>query len=160
MPKKSWIDKLHNSKDLPKIVELNDEAQEHWGGKKMVVPSPMDVFELMKQVPYGTVTTIAEIRKALAKKYNCDIACPLTTGIFTWIVANASEENFLRNGTQLAPYWRTLKANGELNPKYPNGIEEHKKKLEAEGFTVLKKGKKLVVDNLTDQLFTAQDFII
>ena len=39
-------------------------------------------------------------------------------------------------------YWRTLKANGELNAKYPNGIEGQKEKLEAEGHTIIQKGRK------------------
>ena len=39
------------------------------------------------------------------------------------------------------PYWRTLKANGELNSKYPGGVEAQKKKLEAEGHTIIKKGR-------------------
>lgn len=40
------------------------------------------------------------------------------------------------------PYWRTLKANGELNPKYPGGIEAQKEKLESEGHTIIEKGRK------------------
>ena len=39
------------------------------------------------------------------------------------------------------PYWRTLKANGELNAKYPGGIEAQKEKLEAEGHTIIQKGR-------------------
>lgn len=39
------------------------------------------------------------------------------------------------------PYWRTLKANGELNAKYPGGIEAQKEKLEAEGHTIVTKGR-------------------
>ena len=44
------------------------------------------------------------------------------------------------------PYWRTLKANGELNEKYPNGIEAQKEKLEAEGHTIVQKGRKNIAD--------------
>lgn len=40
------------------------------------------------------------------------------------------------------PYWRTLKANGELNEKYPGGMEAQKEKLEAEGHTIIQKGRK------------------
>ena len=39
------------------------------------------------------------------------------------------------------PYWRTLKANGELNAKYPGGVEAQKEKLEAEGHTIIQKGR-------------------
>lgn len=38
-------------------------------------------------------------------------------------------------------YWRTLKANGQLNPKYPGGVEAQKEKLEQEGHTVIKKDR-------------------
>ena len=40
------------------------------------------------------------------------------------------------------PYWRTLKANGELNAKYPGGIEAQKEMLEQEGHTIIQKGSK------------------
>ena len=39
------------------------------------------------------------------------------------------------------PYWRTLKADGELNEKYPGGVESQKKQLEAEGHTIITKGR-------------------
>ena len=39
-------------------------------------------------------------------------------------------------------FFNTLKANGELNEKYPNGIEAQKEKLEAEGHTIVQKGRK------------------
>ena len=62
----------------------------------------------------------------------------ITTGIFVSIVAWAS---FQRKNDK-TPYWRTLKANGELNAKYPGGIEAQKEMLEKEGHTVIQKGRK------------------
>lgn len=59
-------------------------------------------------------------------------------GIFVSIVAWASYQR----SEDETPYWRTLKANGELNVKYPNGIEAQKEKLEAEGHTIIQKGRK------------------
>ena len=58
--------------------------------------------------------------------------------IFVSIAAWASHQ---RSGDE-TPYWRTLKANGELNEKYPGGIESQKEKLEAEGHAILSKGRK------------------
>jgi hypothetical protein len=40
-----------------------------------------------------------------------------------------------------------LKKGGEINPKYPRGIEDQKKHLESEGHKVIQKGKKYVVEN-------------
>ncbi len=116
------------------------------GAKTMVVPHPKDVYEIMENVPEGKLITVNEIRSVLAKKYNTDTACPLTTGIFIWIAANASAEMVLDGkAKKVIPYWRTLKLGGELVAKYPGGAEYQKERLEAEGFIVVKKGKKLVV---------------
>ena len=151
---KSWREKL-NKEDLPKIVELDAKvSQKMKGAKIMVVPHPKDVYEIMETVPEGKLITVNEIRKILAKKYRTDTACPLTTGIFIWIAANASAEMVLDGvSDKVIPYWRTLKSGGELVDKYPGGVEHQKEKLESEGFEVVKKGKKLVVKNFQKYLW-------
>ena len=137
MAKKSYIQKLQDTKDLPKIIKLDEKAQKRLNAKTMVVPKPTDICDTIKDIPKGKLITTTEIRKRLAKKYNTDTACPLTTGIFINICANASAT--LNNNI---PYWRVLKSNGELNPKFPNAFDEQISLLENEGFTILKRGKK------------------
>lgn len=61
--------------------------------------------------------------------------------------ANAVEEAKRENRDLEIPYWRTLKADGYLNDKYPGGVESHKVLLEQEGFTVTGKAKKLRVED-------------
>jgi alkylated DNA nucleotide flippase Atl1 len=139
MKKRTWFEKLTDTKGLPNIVELDGKSAQRWGGNSMVVPLPMDVYNLMSQVPSGKVTTVNEIRKALAKKYNTDIACPLTTGIFAWISAWASTESTGNKAIKPIPYWRTLKSNFQLNEKFPGGVENQAEKLKSEGFEVIKK---------------------
>ena len=150
MPK-SWIEKLEaKGKDLPKIVRLDEKTSKKYGGAKtMVVPHPKDVYAIMASIPEGSLITVKEVRDILAKKYGTDIACPLTTGIFIWIAANASVEIAQKNGQQEAdiPFWRTLKSNGQLVDKYPGGIDYQRRKLEAEGFVVVQKRGKWYVDN-------------
>ncbi len=160
MKKRTWLEKLTDNKDLPKIVEVNEICSHHWGGRTMVVPSPMDVYFLMAQVPEGKVTNLNEIRKALAKKYRTDIACPLTTGIFLWISAWASTE--ASNGSVVKPiaYWRTLKSNMELNEKYPGGAELQAERLKTEGIQIVQKGKKLKVNLQENQFFGYENFVI
>ena len=46
----------------------------------------------------------------------------------------------------------TLKSGGELNPKYPGGIEDQKARLESEGHRVIQKGKKYLVENYEKSL--------
>lgn len=158
MKKKSFVEKLFDTKDLPKIVYLDDAAALHWGGKSMAIPSPLDVFNLMAQIPKGKVTTINEIRKVIARKYNTDIACPLTTGIFATISAKASVENDEAGNLPKLSYWRVLKSNGELNDKFPGGIDSLAEKLSSEGFEIVRKGKKAKVKDFEKYLFSSLDF--
>jgi hypothetical protein len=145
--KKTWREKLRDSKDLPKVVILKEDAQKHWKGKTMAIPSPMEVNEIMGTVPEGKLITIEGIRSAIARKHGAEIGCPLTCGIFSWIAAHAAVEEAVEGNEVTIPYWRTLKAKGELNPKYPGGIELQKKYLESEGHKIIQKGKRFIVEN-------------
>ena len=108
-PTKSWKEKLADSKDLPKIGHTSSmKRKNNWGEGTFVVPAPAEVDAVMKKVPKGKVTTTSELRKALAKKHRTDFACPLTTGIFTWIAANAAAEDAADGKKRITPYWRTL----------------------------------------------------
>jgi len=146
MPKrKSWSEKLKDNKGLPKVEKITDKMSKRWGTGTVVIPAPMEVNEMMGKVPEGKVITIGEIRAALAKKHGATIGCPLTTGIFAWVAANAAEEERQRGEKDITPYWRTLKTGGVINPKYPGGVEAQKKLLEKEEHKIIQKGKKYVV---------------
>ena len=111
----------------------------------MAIPSPSQVNEIMAGVPEGKLITIDGIRKRVAQKNHADVACPLTSGIFAWIAAYAAEERRALGGGDPVPWWRTLKSDGSLNEKWPGGAVYQKALLEAEGHTVVQKGKKLRV---------------
>jgi alkylated DNA nucleotide flippase Atl1 len=140
---KSWREKLQDSKDLPRVVEINDKMSKRWGTGTCVIPAPVEVDEVMKSVPEGRLVTINQIRKFLAKKHGASIGCPITTGIFCNIAARAAEEDACEGEKEFTPYWRTLKSKGELNEKYPGGVEAQAVHLQAEGHTIEPgKGKK------------------
>jgi alkylated DNA nucleotide flippase Atl1 len=143
--KKTWHEKLQDSKDLPKVVLLKEDAQKHWKGNTMAIPSPMEVNQMMARIPKGKLITIEEIRRRIAKTHKADIGCPLTCGIFSWLSAHTAAEELAKGKKRVTPYWRTLKTGGELNPKYPGGIKEQKKQLESEGHRVVQKGKRYIV---------------
>src|SRR2546421_11053583 len=121
--KKSWREKLADNKGLPKVAKVCGNMTKRWGEGKMVIPAPIEVDALMKKVPKGRVVTINELLAALATKHKADFACPITTGIFSWIAAHAAAEAEAEGAKRITPYWRTLKSSGELNPKYPSGVE-------------------------------------
>lgn len=152
--KKSWREKLVDSKDLPRIIEIDEKMSKRWGTGTCIIPAPKEVDEIMKKIPKGKLITINEIREKLAKKHGASIGCPITTGIFAWVAAHAAEEDTAEGKKDITPYWRTLKSGGQLNEKYPGGIENIKKLLEYEGHTVVKKGKKYVVEDYETSLVT------
>ncbi|MBI5060695.1 MAG: hypothetical protein HZB67_00095 [Candidatus Aenigmarchaeota archaeon] len=94
---KSWQEKLADSKDLPKVVKITGTMSEKWGKGTVAVPAPKEVDEIMKKVPKGKLITINSIREIVAKRHHATIGCPITTGIFAWIAANAAED-MLREG--------------------------------------------------------------
>jgi alkylated DNA nucleotide flippase Atl1 len=153
-PRKSWREKLADSKGLPKVGKVSGKMSKRWGEGRMVIPAPLEVDALMRQVPKGRVVTINELRAALAAKHKADFACPLTTGIFSWVAAHAAAEASAAGAKRITPYWRTLKTGGELNPKYPGGAERIAKRLRAEGHRIMRKGKRFVVADFEKALFT------
>jgi hypothetical protein len=143
--KRSWREKLADSKDFPKVANIDCTKTKRWGEGTFVIPAPLEVDALMKTVRRGKLTTIDAIRKVLAKTHGTTIACPMTTGIFAWIAAHAADEAEHEGRSRITPYWRTLKAGGELNAKYPGGIKNLRARLAAEGHRVVKKGVRYFV---------------
>ncbi len=52
------------------------------------------------------------------------------------MAARAAEEDSTEGKRNITPYWRTLKGNGELNEKYPGGLDAQAKQLKEEGHTI------------------------
>ncbi len=153
--RKSWREKLADSKGLPRVEPITGRMSSRWGTGTVVIPAPREVDELMRRVPLGKVTTINELREALAKKHHATIGCPITTGIFAWIAAHAAEEAAAAGETKITPYWRTLKAGGQLNEKYPGGVPALRKHLYAEGHKISKRGSKYFLTDFEDSLLSS-----
>ena len=137
--KKDFNKMLYEDKAMPKIQIVTDEVTiKRYGGERMYFAPPVTYDEVMKKIPCGKVITVGAIRDYLAKKNDADFTDPITAGIFVSIAAWAS----CQRSENETPYWRTLKARGELNPKYPGGIEAQKERLEAEGHTIVQRGRK------------------
>jgi hypothetical protein len=152
--RKSWREKLADSKGHPTVFEITPKQSKRWGSGTCVIPAPKEVDELMRRVPKGKLTTIDELRKALARRHHATIACPITTGIFSWIAAHAAAEAEAEGKKRTTAYWRTLKTGGEVNPKYPGGVVVLKRKLAAEGHRVLQRRKRFFVEDFTGKLAT------
>lgn len=154
--KKTWTQKLHDSKGLPQIKRFDENKPKTWPAGVYVIPAPAEVDAIMRQVPKGKLITIQAIREILAQKYDTDYACPITTGIFSWVAAHAAQEQAAAGQKNITPWWRTLKTGGLLNEKYPGGLKEQQARLEQEGHTIISKGKSrhLMVKDFKKALIT------
>lgn len=155
MAKKSYNEKLNNSGDLPKVqfIGYDNKMAKRFGCGNMLIAAPIQYDEVMRKIPQGKLITADEIRAYLAKKYQADFTCHLTAGIFINIVANASQEREDMGSMDITPYWRTLKKNGELNEKYPGGVDKQKFMLETEGHEVMKKGNRYFVKDYEKSIY-------
>lgn len=143
----SWRTELLDKPGLPKVEPVSGRLAGKWENGTIAVPAPREVDEIMWHVPQGALITINEIRELIARRHNASTGCPATTELFAWIAANAAAEDEAEGRNRITPYWRTLKAGGALNSKYPGGIENQKTRLEREGFSVVRKGNRYVVED-------------
>ena len=129
---------LHRDAGMPKTqIVTAPKAVAKYGGERMYFAPPIDYDRVMRTVPFGQLTTVGDIRAHFARASGADFTEPITAGIFVSIAAWAS----FQRGDDETPYWRTLRANGELNPKYPGGVDAQRARLEAEGHTVIRRGR-------------------
>ena len=133
--RKTAREKLHSGE-----AEIVDDRR---GRGKMLIPKPLDVDALVRQIPSGKLATVDQIRRRLARDSHADLTCPLTTGIFLRIAAEASEEDLVEGRAEITPYWRVIKADGSLNEKFPGGPQLQSIRLRQEGHEIESgKGKK------------------
>lgn len=137
---------LNDNKDMPKKIEVTDEKTIKMYGKVMLIAPPKYYDEVIKKVEYGELITTSMIREYLAVRVGADFTDPMTAGIFINIVAWAS---YQRN-SDITPYWRVIKSDGELNSRFPLGVEKQRELLIAEGFEIIKKGRKNIKHYVKD----------
>lgn len=128
---------------LPKVVDGREKWKKRFGGTRVLVPTPLLVDKVIRTVKKGKLITVNQIREKLAREFNAEVTCQITTGIFIRICAEVAEEDLLAGKKQVTPYWRVLKSDGSLNPKYPGGITNQTQRLISEGHEIIpSKGQK------------------
>lgn len=134
---KTWRQKL--TQEHPshgKVVPIPPRMRKRFGKGTMLIPKPLDVDALMRKAKRGKLITQSQIRDELARASKANSTCPLTSGIFLRIAAEAAEEDVRAGKKRITPYWRTIKDDGALNDKFPGGVKSQTAKLRQEGFTV------------------------
>ena len=106
--------------------------QKRMGPGKMLIPCPLDVDALIRTVRRGWLVTQSQIRETLARMHNADVACPITTGIFVRIAAEAAEQDLRAGKKRVTPDWRVVRDDGTLNEK----LRRQAARLRDEGYAI------------------------
>lgn len=131
---KTWREKLENPpKGLPKVKVGPASWGKRFGGRKVLIATPLLVDELVRKVPKGKLVTVKQIRENLCERFKAESTCPLTTGIFLRIVAETSEEDRRLGKKSLAPFWRVIREDGSLIDKFPGATRIQLARLNDEG---------------------------
>lgn len=125
-----------------KVEVLAEGKGNNYPPGRMLVSTPRELDAVIRRIPEGRVLLLGALRAVLARDRRADYTCPITTGIFLRIVAEAAEEERAAGGGRLAPYWRVVRDDGSLIDKLPGGTAAQARRLEAEGVHVLKLGKR------------------
>ena len=125
----------------PRVVNVPPKMS-RFGKGKMLIPTPQLIDNLIRRVPKGKLVTVSELRRKLAADFAVDVTCPLTTGIFVRIAAEAAEEDRMNGRKRISGYWRVIKADGSLNPKFPGGVAQQSRYLSHEGLAIVRNGKR------------------
>jgi 6-O-methylguanine DNA methyltransferase, DNA binding domain len=148
--KLSWREKLEKDQQ-PKVVKIPPKMS-RFGKGTMLIPTPKLVDELVRRIRKRKLVTVGEIRRKLAADFGVDVTCPLTTGIFLRIAAEAAEEDRANGRRRITPYWRVVKDDGSLNPKFPGGEKLQSQCLRDDGLSVVQNGKRAVVRDFEQHL--------
>jgi alkylated DNA nucleotide flippase Atl1 len=128
-------DKRDNT-PAPHVVVLTAPKGAAFPAGRMLIASPLEIQRIVLQIPAGRVLTTGDLRAALAARFEADYTCPVTTGIFLRIAADAAQEERELGAAEGMPWWRVVRDDGALNDKLPGGVARQAEHLRAEGVEV------------------------
>ncbi len=130
---KTWLDKLNEKKD-PKIKRIETSFADIPAGSNMFIATPQLIDQYIQEIGFGKHIDSKTLRKDLALEHNADYTCPVTTGIFLRIVAEANYEKFQQGQTieNITPFWRVIKPSSPIAKKLTFGEEFIKQQIEKE----------------------------
>lgn len=106
---KTWAEKLNTGRK-PVVEKAAKGFAGIKAGQVMLIPTPKMVDDYIRHIPKGRQVDVRTIRKDLAAAYHAEVTCPLTTGIFLRIAAEAAYEAFEKGKSinKITPFWRVI----------------------------------------------------
>lgn len=130
---KTWAEK-YLTRTKPEVKKLDKAFADIPEGGMMLIATPQIIEDYIKQIPEGKTVNLSTLRKDLALEHQAEYTCPVTTGIFLRIVAEANYEQF-QNGKkieEIAPFWRMIDEKMPLAKKLSFGMDFIKEKRKEE----------------------------
>ena len=120
--KKTWLDKLNETKE-PKLKRIDIDFADIPAGSNMFIATPKIIDMYIQEIGLGKRIDTKTLRKDIAIAHNADYTCPVTTGIFLRIVAEANYEKLQqgKNVEEITPFWRVIEPNSVLAKKLTFG---------------------------------------
>lgn len=129
MKAKNIVSRAKVALSQDEVVAIPENRLRFFGGPgRMLLPCPATLAALLKKVPAGRVTTSKHMQAELARMFNVRGVCPVT---FRHSLAALSA-----NDAQTAPYWRVVKATGEMFNMLHGGAAEQARRLQHEGISI------------------------
>ncbi len=132
---KSWSDKLNDPSKVHQLKRLEKDFADMPANSNMLIATPKIIDEYVRQIPKGSSSNLATMRRDLANEFGADYTCPVTSGIFLRIVSEAAHEQ-LQTGisiNKITPFWRVVDEKSPLNKKLTFGEEFVKNQRKKEG---------------------------
>lgn len=127
------------------IVDIPEKRVKFFGTTgKMLLPSPTTIASILHQIGENQIITTEMLSNVLADRFDVQAVCPITTRKSLTALAHDS--------TNTAPFWRVVKANGDLTAIFPGGAEGQAELLREEGMTIDSDGKKPRVRHFNEKL--------
>jgi hypothetical protein len=132
--RKTWAEKL-NIDRKPVIERADKDFAGIKTGQMMLIPTPKIVDAYIRQIPKGRQVDTETIRKDLAAEYHAEVTCPLTTGIFIRIAAEAAYEDYEKGKplNKITPFWRVINEKSPASKKLSFGTKLLKEQRKKEG---------------------------
>jgi hypothetical protein len=131
--KKTWAEKLNEKKESV-VKRIDFGFADLPAGCVMLISTPAIIESYIRKIPKGKKVTLQTMRKDLAEEAGAEYTCPLTTGIFLRIVAEANYEKYAKTKSLrgVAPFWRVVQPGSPLAKKLSFGEAFIKKQRKAE----------------------------
>ena len=119
---KTWQEKF-DTKKVEHIKQLDTNFADMKAGDLMLISTPQKIAEYINSIPKGENRDLSQMRIDLARQAKADITCPVTTGIFTRIIAERSLELMAEGKEAIAPFWKVIDPKSSLAKKLSCGPE-------------------------------------